>query len=227
MNSILSYAHRNGKQHACIELDQLAHYDLSGIIALQPMRGLIRTQNNTLNYGKCRDLFGNDYFAVISRHLHPAEDRWIDSTLKIAKYYGLRYLLSQDIFFHDRNQKCISDLLQSIRTNQLLETCQQYFLPNSERCLHSPAELHKLFSVIPGYQQALAVSAELSESCIFDLNQLRYHYPDEMIPTGFTVHSYLSELVKTGLHNRYGDKPPHKIINQVKHELELIEQRET
>ena len=224
MNYILSYAHRNGKQYASVSIDELANHDLTGIIALQPMRGLIRTANNTIDYGQYSDLFGSNYFLVISRHLHPAEDRWINPTLKIAKQYGLKYILSQDVFFHDRKQKCISDLLQSIRTNQLLETCQEYFFPNSERCLHSPAELHRLFSCIPGYQNALNISAELNESCMFDLDQLHYHYPDEMIPAGLTAQSYLSELVKQGLQEHLGSNTPQKIIDQIEHELDLIQQ---
>ncbi|NNE64192.1 MAG: PHP domain-containing protein, partial [Gammaproteobacteria bacterium] len=224
LNKILSYAHRNAKQYASVSVDELGGHDLNGIIALQPMRGLIRTANNTIDYGRYSDLFGSNYFLVISRHLHPAEDRWINPTLKIAKQYGLRYILSQDVFFHDRKQKCINDLLQSIRTNQLLETCQQYFFPNSERCLHSPAELHRLFSGIPGYQNALNISAELNESCMFDLDQLHYHYPDEMIPPGLTAQSYLSELVKQGMQQHFACSAPQKIIDQIEHELDLIQQ---
>ncbi len=224
LNYILSYAHRNGKQYANISFDELASRDLSGIIAFQPMRGLIRSSNNTIDYGRYRDLFEGNYFLVISRHLHPAEDCWINTTLNIAKQYGLDYILSQDVFFHERKQKCMSDLLQSIRSNQLLEACQQYFFPNSERCLHSHRELQKLFSVIPGYQRALYISAELNESCSFDLNQLHYHYPDEMIPPGLSAQSYLSDLVKSGLRQRFGSPPPGKIIDQIKHELDLIKQ---
>lgn len=224
LNYVLSYAHRNGKQYASVSIDELARHDLNGIIALQPMRGLIRTASNTIDYGRYSDLFGSNYFLIISRHLHPAEDRWINPTLKIAKQYGLKYILSQDVFFHDRKQKCISDLLQSIRTNQLLETCQEYFFPNSERCLHSASELQKLFSDIPGCQQALKVSAELNESCVFNLDQLHYHYPDEMIPAGLTAQSYLSELVKQGMQEHLGSNPPQKIIGQIEHELDLIQQ---
>ena len=224
LNKILSYAHRHGKQYASVSIDELADHDLNGIIALQPMRGLIRTASNTIDYGRYSDLFGSNYFLVISRHLHPAEDRWINPTLKIVKQYGLKYILSQDVFFHDRKQKCMSDLLQSIRTNQVLETCQQYFFPNTERCLHSAAELKKLFSDIPGCEKALNVSAELNESCIFDLGQLHYHYPDEMIPAGLTAQSYLAKLVKDGLQEHLGSSPLQKIIDQIEHELDLIQQ---
>ena len=50
-----------------------------------------------------------------------------------AKENKIEYLLSQDIFFHQRKQKCVSDLLQAIRTNRGFDDCREYFFPNAER----------------------------------------------------------------------------------------------
>ncbi len=226
LNRLLSYAHRDGKLHANVPLEYLLNCDLRGIFAIQPMRGQIRSAQNTINYAELKTAFHGDYYLAISRHLHPAEDHWIKPTLKIAKEFGIDYILSQDVFFHDRKQKCMSDLMQSIRTNRLLESSQAFFFPNSERSLHTVNELKRLFEVIPGYLKALSVSAELNESCRFDLNQLHYHYPKEMIPQDHTAQSYLCDLVEAGLQSHFGLNPALKIIDQVKHELNLIEQLE-
>ena len=224
LNRLLTYAHRDGKNNANIPLDYLLNSDVSGLFAIQPMRGLIRTEQNNTDYGALKALFKGDYYLAISRHLHPAEDRWINPTLDIARQYDLGFILSQDVFFHARSQKCMSDLLQSIRTNRELESSQAYMFPNSERCLHSGRELQKLFAGIPGYKKALWLSAELNESCVFDLDQLSYHYPKEMIPEGHNAQSYLCELVKQGVTERFGQSPAQKIIDQINHELDLIQQ---
>ncbi len=224
LNRLLSYAHRDGKHNANVPYEHLLNCELCGIFAIQPMRGLIRSKKNNINYAELKTLFHGDYYLAVSRHLNPIEDHWTKPTLRIAKENSIDFILSQDVFFHDRKQKCMSDLMQSIRTNQLLESSQAFFFPNSERCLHTANELKRLFEIIPGYQRALKVSEHLNESCEFDLNQLHYHYPKEMIPSCHTAQTYLCELVETSLADRYGSNLPEKIIGQVKHELNLIEQ---
>ena len=222
LNRLLSYAHRDGKNYANIPFDYLLTSDLNDVFAIQPMRGMIRYAKNETDYAALKAVFKHDYYLAISCHLHPAEDRWIKPTLKLAKDYGLRFILSQDVFFHNRSQKYMSDLLQSIRSNRLLEDCQAFLFPNSERCLHSSHELQKLFGDIPGYQQALALSAELNQSCVFNLDQLHYHYPKEMIPEQYDAQSYLRELVKQGVYERFGSNPKQKLLDQINHELLLI-----
>ncbi len=222
MNRLLTYAHRDGKHNPNVPYDYLLNCDLAGLFAIQPMRGLIRSSKNNIRYAELNMLLQGNYYLAVSRHLHPAEDCWIKKTLNIAKKYDLDYILSQDIFFHDRKQKCMSDLMQSIRTNRILESSQKYFFPNSERCLHTANELQRLFEKIPGYRHALKVSDELNDSCEFDLDQLNYHYPKEMIPSSQSAQTYLSELVETSLVERFGSSPSQKIITQVKHELTLI-----
>jgi error-prone DNA polymerase len=224
LNKLLSYAHRDGKNGANIPLQYLLDSDVSGLFAIQPMRGNIRRQNPMLHFEELQGLFRDDFYLVVSRHLHPAEDRWIKATLKLARRFGIEILLSQDVFFHDRAQKCMSDLLQAIRTNSVFDDCKQHLFPNGERCLHDSSELHRLFARIPGYQRALTLSAELSRSCVFDLDQLSYHYPGEMIPGRHTAQSYLSELAYQGAQDRFARHPPQKVLDQIAHELVLIEQ---
>ncbi|MCP4491012.1 MAG: DNA polymerase III subunit alpha [Gammaproteobacteria bacterium] len=226
LNRLLSYAHRDGKNNANVPFEYLLNSDVRGLLAIQPMRGLIRTVQNTIQYAELKSLFKGDYFLAISRHLHPAEDRWIKPTLQTARQYSLPYILSQDVFLHHRKQKSMSDLLQAIRTNQMLEDSQAYMLPNSERCLHKQSELQRLFQDIPDYRRALAVSDELSQSCIFNLDQLSYHYPKEMIPCGLDAQTYLCQLVTHGTCERIGANPTAKIRRQIEHELRLIEQLE-
>ena len=224
LNRILSYAHRVGKNNANVPLSYLLNADIAGIFAIQPMRGLIRSQDNATPYAELKGLFKGDYYLAISRHLHPVEDQWIKPTLKIAKQHALPWLITQDVFFHQRAQKPMSDLLQAVRTNRVLDDCQAYFFPNSERCLHSAKSLARLYQSIPGYQQALVISKELNQSCVFDLDQLHYHYPKEMIPEGLDAQSYLCQLVELGIRDRFGEHLSEKVRSQIDHELGLIEQ---
>ncbi len=223
LNRLLSYAHRAGKEHANIPLEYLLNSDVDGLFAIQPMRGGIRVRNTADNYAALKHLFDGRYYLALSRHLHPAEDRWINTTLDHARQHGLETILSQDIFFHKRQQKCISDLLQAIRTNRVFDQCREHFFPNAERCLHRADELRRLFEVIPDYERALGLARVLNQSCEFDLDQLGYRYPGEMIPQGYDAQSYLQLLVLQATQEKFNHQPPSRILRQIEHELELIE----
>ncbi len=222
LNRLLSYAHRKGKDYANVPLEKLLNSEVDGLIAIQPMRGLVRSQKELNRHAELKQLFDARYFLAISRHLHPAEDRWIKQSLHIIRQQGLEYILSQDAFFHNRQQKCISDLLQAIRTNRQFDACREHFFPNAERCLHRADELQRLFVPIPGYRRALDLSRELNRCCHFGLEQLGYHYPKEMIPPGHDAQSYLKFLVTQGAQEKFDCQPPDKILQQLEHELELI-----
>ncbi|MDH3631838.1 MAG: error-prone DNA polymerase [Gammaproteobacteria bacterium] len=223
LNGLLSYAHRDGKDYANLPMAYLLNSDVEGLFAIQPMRGQIRTNKDASHHAELKQLFDGRYYLALSRHLHPAEDRWIKTTLETAKLHRLEYILTQDVFFHNRQQKCVSDLLQAIRTNRVFDQCQQHFFPNAERCLHPANELQRLYSVIPGYRRSLALSQSLNQYCQFDLDQLGYHYPGEMIPDGYDAQSYLQFLVNAGVQEKFDQKPPEKILRQIEHELILIE----
>ncbi|MDJ0776747.1 MAG: error-prone DNA polymerase [Gammaproteobacteria bacterium] len=224
LNRLLSFAHRAGKNDATVPLEDLLAHEVDGLFALAPMRGRERRGREPRDHGSLRDHFNGRYYLAVSRHLHPAEDRWIRQTLATARRYRLDYLLSQDVFFHQRAQKPVSDLLQAIRNNCVLDDCHAHFFPNAERCLHSTVELERLYADFPGGRRALELSTELNQACRFDLDQLGYHYPREMIPAGESAQSYLAALVAAGVRERFGPTPPGRLMEQIEHELELIEQ---
>jgi len=230
LNRLLSQAHHESKGYANVALETLLDSKVDGLIAIQPMRGRIRCRDSDRNHDRqmrhaeLKQLFDGRYYLAISRHLHPAEDRWINRTLEQAREHRLDYLLCQDVFFHDRAQKPVSDLLQAIRNNRIFDECREHFFANAERCLHRADELHRLFAVIPGYQRALGLSQTLNHSCQFNLDQLGYHYPQEMIPPGLDAHGYLRQLVQQGAMQMFNQQPPAKILQQLEHELALIRQ---
>ena len=53
--------------------------------------------------------------------------------------------------------------------------------PNAERHLKSPAQMHRLFA---DYRRPLRRGLEIADRCTFSLDELRYDYPDELVPAG-------------------------------------------
>lgn len=222
---ILSYAHRDRKTHAFLSVSELLNHATDDLVAIVPMRGLIRRREHGVLFRQCRQLqtaFPNHFYLVVSKHLHLSEDIWIKTTLDLGRALGAKFLLSQDAFFHEPMQADMSDLLHAIRCNKTIGESSEHLFPNGERCLHSQEEIASRFSDLPIYQEALRNSDELAASFDFDLDCLRYHYPQEMIPRGFTAQSFLEHLTWESASKRYGSPLPEKIMNTLQHELNLI-----
>jgi len=229
---IVTRAHRAGKRNAMLAFDELAAMDLDGLVVVQPMRGLVRRERDPAKmraiYAARRDAFGAKFHMGVSRHLTQAEDVWITPTLALAEDLGIGTLLTQDAYFHHPAQKDISDLVQAIRTNLTLEEASPHLFPNGERALHSLEGIARRFSTLPIYEDALRRSRELADGIEFDMGQLRYHYPKEMIPEGHTAQSWLEHLVWKAAEKIYGGGVAgglsSKITAMLSHELALVAQ---
>ena len=219
---ILSYAHREAKSGAYIAIDELPGMDVQDLFAIRPMRGVMRGGRSPQRLEALFEHFGGQLYFAVSRHFHPAEDQWIKPTLDLAHRLGTGCLLSQDAFFHQRSEKHMSDLLHAIRTNKVFDDCKQHLFANGERSLHSLDELQRFYGELPIYESAMVLSHELNAQCSFDLSQLHYHYPQEMIPERHTAQSYLEQLTWQGARQRFGEQLPEKIIHTLNNELELI-----
>jgi error-prone DNA polymerase len=221
--SILSQLHLTTKQNGFIKLEDLAASDTEDVVAIQPMRGILRTGKNTDQISILKNIFPNKFYLALSRHLHPSEDKWITRVVRAAKKLQLPLLLAQDAFFHEPGQKPLSDLLHAIRTNETLGDIPHHMFPNNERCLHSREALAQRYSSLPFLQEALQNSQNLADSCTFDISQLKYQYPKEFIPEGYTSQSFLEKLVWELGPERLGHPLAEDLLKILRHELVLIE----
>ena len=64
---------------------------------------------------------------------------------------------------------------------------------------------------------------EIADRCQFSLDQLRYEYPAEMAPTGMSLIEHLRRLTWEGAKQRWPGGLPDKVLDQLRHEMRLIE----
>jgi len=131
---------------------------------------------------------------------------------------GLPLVAAGDVHMHARARRALQDTLTAIRVRTPLAECGYALFPNGERHLRSRARLGTLYP-----RELTDATLDLAERCAFSLDELRYEYPEELVPAGATPASHLRELVEAGLRRRYADAPVKSDVRDlIDHELALI-----
>ncbi|MEG1052048.1 MAG: error-prone DNA polymerase, partial [Janthinobacterium sp.] len=121
------------------------------------------------------------------------------------------------VCMHVRSRKPLLDTLCAIRVGKPVGECGYALAQNAEQ--HLRARL-RLANVYP--PQALAETLRIAKMCKFSLDSLRYDYPDELVPHGYTPATYLREETYAGARIRFPLGIPANVQQQIEHELELI-----
>ena len=130
---------------------------------------------------------------------------------------GLPQVAASDVHMHVRARRALQDTLTAIRVKTPLSECGHALFPNGERHLRSRGRLGAIYS-----PALLAQTLAVAERATFSLDELRYEYPEEIVPPGETPSSHLRTLVEAGLIKRYGDAIPAEVRELIEHELALI-----
>ena len=137
-----------------------------------------------------------------------------------ARSASLGILATNDVRYHAPERRPLHDVMTCIRNKTTLAKAAPFLKANGERYLKSPAEMTRLFADWP---YAIAATRKVADNCDFSLDELRYEYPEEIVPEGKTAQQQLAELTSKGGAERYPDGMPEKVRDTVKRELALIE----
>jgi error-prone DNA polymerase len=161
--------------------------------------------------------FGARAFIAVEL-LHRLDDDLLLERLQHASgVTGVPLTAAGDVEMHVRSRKPLQDTLSAIRLGRSLENCGTELRPNAEQHLRSRLRLARLYDAA-----LLEKSAAIAERCTFSLDELRYEYPEEVVPPGETHAGYLRRMVQQGINTRYPEGAPQAVARQIEHELELI-----
>ncbi len=136
---------------------------------------------------------------------------------QVAEACTLPLVAIGDVCMHVRSRKPLQDTLTAIRLCRPLHECGFSLAPNAEQHLRSRLRLSNIHS-----PQALAETIRIADLCTFSLDELRYEYPDELVPAGETPASYLRRETWLGAQRRFPQGVPINVQQQIEHELALI-----
>jgi error-prone DNA polymerase len=118
---------------------------------------------------------------------------------------------------HIRERRALQDTVTAIRLGVPLAEAGHALFSNGERHLRSRERLARICP-----PDLLAATVEIAGRCRFDLDSLRYEYPEEIVPPGETPASWLRRLTEEGFRWRFGDSDAIKARRLIEHELRLI-----
>jgi len=164
--------------------------------------------------------FGAERCALAVELLHRAHDAHrLETVQRVAELTGLTLVAAGDVLMHSRSRKPLQDVLAATRLQRPVDECGLDLEPNAENHLRSRQRLSALYP--PAWLEA---SVRIAASCLFSLDELRYEYPEEIVPEGHTPTSWLRELTERGVRRRFGGEAPAPVRKTIEHELALIEQ---
>ena len=99
-----------------------------------------------------------------------------------------------DVHMHVRGRRALQDVLTALRLNTPVDCAGHALFANGERHLRSRLRLSRLYPA-----ELLAETMKIAALCDFSLDELRYEYPEEVVPAGQTMSGYLRAEVEKGL----------------------------
>ena len=135
----------------------------------------------------------------------------------VARSCGMALVATGEVHMHIRGRKKLQDALTAVHNKTPLSQCGARLSPNAERYLRPRARLMRTYPA-----ELLLQTREIAQRCFFSLEELRYEYPDEIVPAGETPASYLRRVTLEGAVQRYPAGVPEKVQLLLEHELRLI-----
>jgi error-prone DNA polymerase len=135
----------------------------------------------------------------------------------LAGATDLPLVAAGDVHMHVRSRRRLQDTLTAIRIGRPVHACGQVLHPNAERHLRLRVRLAQQYPAT-----LLDETLRIAERCAFSLDELRYEYPEELVPEGETPASHLRKLTEAGLAWRFPQGTPPHVRAQIEHELALV-----
>ena len=122
-----------------------------------------------------------------------------------------------DVHMHCKARQALQDTLTAIRHNCSVMALGERRFPNAERRLRSLPHLEKLYPAA-----LLAETISIAKRCHFNLEELRYEYPDEVVPQHLTPAEQLCFLTEQGAEKRWPNGLSKTVRQQIDYELKII-----
>ena len=195
-----------------IDPQELAHC----VVLAAPDRGSSLEQVETVAHWLLRQFVGRCWMAVqLLRVL--SDEMWLHRLRQVSELTAIPLVAAGDVHMHVRSRKALQDVMTAIRVGKPLTECRYALQLNTQRHLRTRLRIAQAFPA-----GLVAETLNVVARCNFSLDELRYQYPDEVVPDGETPCSYLRRITYEGAGRRWPSGISAKVQAQIEHELALI-----
>jgi error-prone DNA polymerase len=150
--------------------------------------------------------------------LHRLDDHdHLEHLAAISRATGVRLVAAGNVHMHLRSRKPLQDTLTAVRLGKTVDACGFSLMPNAEAHLRSRTRLDAIYP-----RGLLDATLDIAAQCSFSLDELRYEYPQELVPGDHTPRSWLRVLTMRGARTRYPQHMPTHVGHLLRRELRLI-----
>lgn len=175
------------------------------------------THNQTVYLQQLTRLCKGRIWIGVSRLLGNDEWRRFKHRYHIAQALQIPMVACGEVQMHTAKRKSLHDILTAIRANTPIQKLGARRLINSQQHLRTLSTLNALYP-----ETLITETRYIADQCHFSLDELRYEYPEEVVPSQHTANSYLRQEVARGATQRWPDGVPETVQSRIHRELELI-----
>src|SRR5262249_45649985 len=184
--------------------DVVAHGEGQILVVLPPEHG----DAAELAARVAADFRGRAYLAA--HHLYRGDDAGrLAHLADISAPTGLPLVATNDAHYPQPDRRPLQEVVTCIRGLCTITQAGFRLAAHAERHLKPASEMARLFR---GYEDALARTLEIVARCRFSLDELRYEYPEEPVPPGFTPQQWLTELTWRAPREKFAAVSPNPCI---------------
>lgn len=161
--------------------------------------------------------FAGRCWIAVELHAGPDDAAKLADLQALGEACGLPLVATGDVHMHVKARRPVQDVLTALRLKSTVFAAGYALFANGERHLRSRLRLSRLYP-----PELLAETLNIAARCQFSLDELRYEYPEEIVPAGQTPATWLRSETERGLLRRYPGGVPESVRQRVEHELGLI-----
>ena len=166
-----------------------------------------------------KDLFGRRLWLGLEVFPDGQSIGCYEHAFNLSRQFDLPLVASGDVHMHHPDRSALLDVVSAIRMRQSLRLAGRLLFSNREKYLRTYDILSQLYPT-----GLLRTSVHIADLCQFSLDELRYEYPEELVPPGLSSSQYLRQLTEHGVRKRWPEGEPTHVRELVEKELTLIKE---
>ena len=139
--------------------------------------------------------------------------------LTLSSALKLPIVAVNDVHTHCPERQGLQNVVSAIRLKTDVHSLGYQGFCNAERTLRPITALQQLYP-----DEMLAQTVVIADLCQFNMDELRYEYPEDLVPPHLTPSAYLRQLTYDGANQRWPDGIPDDTVTLIEKELDLIAQ---